>query len=258
MINNLINSFSVEWMKKRKSLASWLVITGGFFVPLISTFIFIFYPKQLIALHSSGKFWILMFQKSWQLMAFMLLPMGIVLAVSLVTQLEFKNNSWKQLHTMPVTFSNIYLSKLMVLLLMLVQLFVLFNIGIYLSAVIPSIFNSSIPFPIHTIDVIYFIKENTNYFIICLPMIAIQYLIGLQFKNFLIPLSLGLALVIGGLIALSWEYIHTIPSAYTAVYFLQTKDNINPAHDIRLWALFYFALFVLLGYFLYVFKKEKG
>jgi len=191
-------------------------------------------------------------------MAFMLLPMGIVLAVSLTAQLEFKNNSWKQLRTAPVSAGIVYFSKLAVLIVMLLLLLLLFNLGIYLSAVIPSFFYSNIPFPKYSIHAGYFLKENANYFIICLPMVSLQFLLSLQFKNFLVPVGAGLALTVGGLIALSWKYIYMIPSSYTALYFLQTKDNATPAHNLQLWSLFYFVLFTLLGYWLYLSKKEKG
>lgn len=258
MNNSFINCFSAEWIKKRRSFSEWLVLAGGFFVPFILILVLLFYPKQLISIHASGHFWEAMFQKSWQFMAFMLLPMGIVLAVSLITQLEFKNNGWKQLHTTPATFSNIYFSKLTVLVVMLLQLFLLFNVGIYLSGVIPSLLNSHTRFPTYTLRYGYFLRENTNYFIICLPMLALQYLISLQFKNFLIPVGAGLALTVGGLIALSWKYAYIIPSSYTALYFLQTRDNTTHIHNLQVWSLCYFTLFSLLGYWLYISKKEKG
>ncbi|MEO7523652.1 MAG: ABC transporter permease [Ferruginibacter sp.] len=258
MTNHFINCFTAEWIKQRRSFASWLVLLGGFFVPGIIILVLLCYPQQLISLHASGHFWEQMFQKSWQLMAFMLLPMGIVLSVSLITQLEFKSNTWKQLNTTPVTFAVIYFSKLAVLLVMLLQLFVFFNIGIYLSAVIPSLLNSRTHFPNYKFDFAYFLKENTNYFILCLPMVALQYLISLQTKHFLIPIVIGLALVVGGLIAISWKLIFTIPSAYTALYFLQSKTTAAPLHDLRIWSLIYFVFFTLTGYLFYIFKKEKG
>jgi lantibiotic transport system permease protein len=258
MNNAFINCFAGEWLKKRRSFASWLVLTGGFFIPFVTIIVFLAYPKQLLSVHASGHFWGLMFEKSWQSMAFMLLPMGIVLAVSLITQLEFKNNTWKQLHTTPVSFGNIYFAKLAVLLVMLLQLFLFFNIGIYLSAVIPSFFNSSIPFPKYAMDAGYFLTGNAEYFIVCLPMVALQYVISLQFKNFMIPIGAGLVLVVGGLIALSWKYAFTIPPAYTALHFLQTKNNMQTPHNLLLWSAGYFVLFSLLGYWLYISKKEKG
>ena len=258
MNNSFINSFSAEWIKKRRSFSAWLVLTGGLFVPFISVIIFLIYPKQLLSVHASGHFWEVMQQRSWQMMAFMLLPMGIVLAVSLITQLEFKNNTWKQLHATPLPFTSVYFAKLAVIIVMLLQLFILFNIGIYCSAVIPSFFNSKIPFPGYAANFSYLWKENVTYFIICLPLVALQYLISLQFKNFLVPVGAGLALVIGGLIAVKWQYAYAIPSSYTALHFLQSKDNAIPVHNIINWSLFYFVSFTLLGYWLYIAKREKG
>ncbi len=258
MNNAFVNIFAGEWIKKRRSFSSWLVIIGGFFIPLVNMLIFIFYPNQLIAMHKSGGFWNQVSDASWKSMAFMLLPMGIVLAVSLITQLEYKNNTWKQLHAAPVSFANIYFSKLLVIIIMLAQLFVLFNIGIYLSAIIPAAFNCNIPFPNHAIDVGFLLSENATYFLLCLPIVAIQYTISLQFKNFLVPIGAGLALAVGGLMALSWEYAFTIPYTYTGLHYLQANSKIMPAQNILVWSAAYFALFSLLGFWLYISKKEKG
>ncbi len=258
MNNSLINCYKAEWIKKRRSFASWLVISGGFFVPFIIMLIFLFYPKQLLSLHASEHFWRILFMKSWQMMAFLLLPMGIVLAVSLITQLEFKNNCWKQLHAVPAPLTSIYFSKLAVLLTMLLQLFLLFNIGIYLSVLLPSLLNRLTPVPTYAVNPVYFLRENANYFLSCLPMVGFQFMLSLQFKNFLIPVGAGLAFTIGGLIALSWKYVYMIPSSYTALYFLQNKDKTVPVHSLQSWSWFYFILFVLAGYWLYIFKKEKG
>ena len=191
-------------------------------------------------------------------MAFMLLPMGIVLAVSLITQLEFKNNAWKQLHTTPQPFISIYFSKLALLIVMLLELFFLFNIGIYFSAMVPALLISKIPYPNYAVDAGAILLQNGRYFILCLPMVALQYMISLQFKNFLIPLGVGLALVVGGLISISWQYAFTFPPVYTALHFLQSSNGSVPAHNLLLWSLAYFILFTLVGYWLYISKKDKG
>jgi len=258
MDNAFVNIFAGEWIKKRRSFSSWLVIIGGVFIPLVNTLIFLFYPKQLISMHGSGDFWKQVSDFSWKSMAFMLLPMGIVLAVSLVTQLEYKNNTWKQLHAAPVSFANIYFSKLLVIITMLAQLFVLFNVGIYVSAVIPSFFNSKIPFPTYSMNAGFLLMENAQYFLLCLPMVAIQYMVSLQFKNFLIPIGAGLVFSVGGLMALSWEHAYTIPYTYTAMHYLQVQSKMLPAQNILVWSAASFVLFSLLGFWLYIRKKEKG
>ncbi|MCP9750713.1 ABC transporter permease [Ferruginibacter sp. HRS2-29] len=258
MHNTFTPCLKAEWLKKRHSFSSWLVIIGGSFTPLIYMLVFFIYPKQLADLHQSPGFWKMLFLRSWETMSLLLLPMGIVLAVSLITQLEFKNNTWKQLHTAPVSFSSIYFSKLMVILVMMLQLFILFNFTTYLSAVIPSMLSKKVPFPLYEMNVFYFLKENSIFFITCLPMVAFQYLISLQFKNFLVPIGAGLALVTAGLIAHSWKYIYMIPSTYTGLHFMEAATNKPSGHNIIALSLGYFLFFVVLGYVLYIAKKEKG
>lgn len=258
MSNTFLHCFQSEWLKKRRSFASWLVVIGGFFTPFISIIVFLVYPEQLLAIHEKPNFWAFLFYSSWQSMAFMLLPMGIVLAVSLITQIEFRNNTWKQVHTAPVAFSNIYFAKLLVLIIMLIQLFVLYNIGIVLTAIIPALLSSKIPFPDYGADIQYILTEDAKYFLMCLPVLAFQYIISLQFKNFMIPLGVGLAMVIGGLIALSWQYAYILFPAYTALHYLQSGAPDPPAHDLTTWAVAYFVLLTAAGYWLYISKKEKG
>ncbi|HRD56731.1 MAG TPA: ABC transporter permease [Ferruginibacter sp.] len=253
-----LNSLVSEWIKKSRSFADWLVWLGAFFVPIVNTIIFLVYPNQILKLHQESDFWNAIFYRSWETMSIMLLPMGIVLAVSLITQIEFKNNCWKQLHTLPISFSSIYFSKFIVLLVMLVQLIVLFNIGIIFSCIIPAVFNSNIPFPSLKLPWQWLLLENGKFFIVSIPLLSLQYLLSLQFKNFLIPIGAGLALVIGGLIALSWKYVFLLPFSYNSLFFFQTLGKRSPEHNILLWSLAYFVLFTLVGYILYLFKKEKG
>ena len=138
---NFINSLQSEWLKKRRSLAAWLVIVGGFFTPSIILMARIKNANKFSAVYRAEDFWIKLWNQSWESMAAFLLPIGIILAVGLITQIEYKNNTWKQLHTTPQRFSTIFFAKFVVILIMLAQAFVLFNIGIYLSAVIPQRFS---------------------------------------------------------------------------------------------------------------------
>jgi ABC-type Na+ transport system ATPase subunit NatA len=61
------------------------------------------------------------------------LPMGVVLVTSLIVQLEYRSNAWKQLAAAPVSYPAVYLAKLGVILVLLLEFFVLFNLGIWLE-----------------------------------------------------------------------------------------------------------------------------
>lgn len=248
---NYINSLQSEWIKTKRSAASWLCIIGGFFIPLIY---FIGFLKDKKSINDYKlDIWQTLFNLIWQNMAIFLLPMGVILATSLITQIEYKNNTWKQLHATPQTYTNIFIAKFSVIILMTIKFFIFFNIGIILCGITPTIL-FDIHLPKENIPVMYFIKENIKYFITCLPIIAIQYLISLKFKNFLVPIGFGLLGLVGSLIGNSWKYIFISPFSYCAMTIIQAERDFN----VFQFSSIYFIIIMLISYYLYITKKEKG
>jgi lantibiotic transport system permease protein len=249
-------SLHSEWLKTKRSMSFWLTILGGFFIPIIYLISFIYHQSSINQYSANSDIWIVHFNKCWQNMAAFLLPMGVILATSLITQMEYRNNTWKQLHTTPQSYTTIYFAKLTVIILLTIQFFIFFNIGILLSGALPClIFNGN--FSVQPIPVMFFIKENIKYFIACLPIIALQYLISLKFKNFLIPIGIGLFALIGTLIALSWKYIFLSPFCYCILTIMPGR-KISIDINIHLLALIYFSIILMVNYYLYLSKKEKG
>lgn len=261
MSNAFLNSFQSEWLKRKRSLASWIVIIGGFFTPTIIIIARLINHDQLNALYSKKDFWTSLWQSSWESMAIFLLPLGIVLSTSLITQIEYKNNTWKQLHTAPLRLTTIFFAKLSVIIVMMLQFFILFNIGIYLSAVIPYLLVTGVPYPNAAFPYAYFLQENVLYFVDCLPILALQYLISLKYKNFLVPVGIGFILWVGALASLSWRFGYTIPYTYCMYNHLKNSPGGKaaiPAFNIHYLAIGYFVLFTAVSYILYITKKEKG
>jgi len=166
--------------------------------------------------------------------------------------MEYKNNTWKQLHTTPQRFTTVFFAKFSVILLMTLKFFLFFNIGIILSGILPTlIFNGSLPN--ESIPLMPFLRGNANVFLTCLPIIAIQYLISLNFKNFLVPIGIGLLGLIGSLIGMMWKYIWVSPYSYPSMMVVKFT-SIN----IQLYAFVYFVLIMAVSYFIYIRKSEKG
>jgi hypothetical protein len=250
---NLLYSIHAEWLKTRKSSAQWLCLAGGFFVPLIFLIGFIKNGNSIIS-YAHGKAWEMHFMQCWRIMAQFLFPMGIILAISLIAQLEFRNNAWKQLHSTPQTFANIFVAKYVVIIFMLLEFFIYFNIGILVSGAIPSlIFSSAFPEPF---PFLFFMKWNMKIFILFLPVSAFQYLLSLQFKNFMFPIGIGLLALIGTLISISkWKYIWLSPFCYGVS---PPGFSFHYPFNGYLTASAYFMLLIGLAFFLYQRKKEKG
>lgn len=259
---DFINAFQSEWLKKRRSLGSWLVVIGAFFTPAIVIVARLLNHDKLHELYAADGFWTLLWKNSWESMAIFFLPMIAILATSLMTQIEYKNNTWKQVHVLPLSPTVIFFAKFAVILLMVAQFFVLFNIGIYLSAVIPYLLIRGTPYPEAPVPLLRFLGENLWYFVDCLPIIAAQYLLSLRFKSFLTPIGFGFLAWVGTLAALSWKFGYVVPYSYTMLDYL--KDNpaaratVVPAFDLHWLALGYFVLFMVGGYGLFVAKAQKG
>ncbi|HKS26767.1 MAG TPA: ABC transporter permease [Pyrinomonadaceae bacterium] len=255
-----INSFQSEWLKRKRSLAAWLVVVGAFFTPSIILLVRIKGRRALPVLNLAPDFWQKLWTTTWESMAVILLPVGIIMATGLITQLEFKNTAWKQLHTTPQAYTTIFFAKLSVILVMMVELFILFNLGMCLSAIIPSIIFHDVPMPTAPIPYKFFLKGNINYFIDCLPVLALQYLISLQFKNFLVPIGVGFIIWVLGIGMVSWQHSYVFPYVHSSIDFLISSGHLKREMplNLQLLAAIYFTVFTISGWVLYVTKRDKG
>ncbi len=259
-MNQYLNSLQSEWMKTKRSAASWLVTGGAFFIPFIIILIRLIKQSTLPEAYRAPNFWQRNLAQNWQVMAFFLLPMGVILATSLITQSEYRNHTWKQLHATPQRYATIFFAKLTVIILMLLQFFILFNLGVFLSVLIPFLLLKNVSYPVAVFPWLFSLKTNATFFIDCLPVMAIQYLVGLQFKNFLVPLGIGIGMLTAATFAISWQYGYIIPYSYSLFNFLAmsaVKDKPVYAVNIHLVATAYFLAAIIAGYFLYVNKKNK-
>ncbi|MGA8810044.1 MAG: ABC transporter permease [Thermoanaerobaculia bacterium] len=256
----LLRCIRTEWLKQKGSFASWLVLGNGLFVPAILFAARLRHPHNLAAINRVPHFWEKFWSQAWQSMAIMMLPMFIILVTSLVVQIEYRNNTWKQLHTSPQPLPVIFAAKLIVILTLLVELLVVFNAGLYLSGVVPGLLVGA-PAPADPIPYHVFLTGNVNFLVDALPMVAVQYLLALHFKNFAVPLGVGMGLWLFAIGMISWQYSYVIPYTYCALDYFATSGTHIVQHlpaSIRTIAAGYFAFFTAAGLVLYTTRKERG
>jgi hypothetical protein len=259
--NDFVHSFQSEWIKRKRSLGSWLIVAGSLFTPVIIIAARLAHHDKLPELYAAANFWTSLWRSSWESMAIFFLPMAAILVTSLITQIEYRNNAWKQVHTLPLSPATLFFSKLAVILVMTVQFFILFDLGVYLSAIVPYLLVRNVPYPIAPLPLGSFLIDTGRYSVACLPIVAAQYLLSLRFKNFLVPVGIGFMTWVGAVAALSWKLGYVVPYAYTMLTYLKDDPKGRtavPAFQLHWLALGYALLFTMIGYWLFANKLQKG
>jgi hypothetical protein len=254
----IFNSFQSEWIKKKGSSASWLTIFGALFIPGIILTRRILAAEKLIGNNSSEKIWNTLYNQCWNYVSIIVLPIGIILTASLLSQIEYRNNSWKQVHTTPQSFTVLFFAKFCISITLLIQFFLLFNIGIVLTGILPAVIFADVPFPKQDFPYKAFFLGNATFFLYSLPILSLQHLLSIHIRNFMVPIGIGIAMVIASLIAVSWEYGFLLPYTYCSMQFLIHDNRIDPNVNIYGWSVGYFVLFTVLNYILYIKQKNRG
>jgi CubicO group peptidase (beta-lactamase class C family) len=251
-----ICSIQSEWIKRRRSAVSWLTLIGGFFIPAIILISRIIYHSQTVMGNSTDGIWMKLFNQCWQYMSVFILPMGITLAASLITQIEYRNNSWKQVFASPQSVSAIFWAKYVVVFAILFQFFILFTIGVYFTGLVPSVVYSDVPYPKEAFPFSLFLSSSCRFFIDCLPILALQYLLSIHIKNFMVSIGIGFVLVVASLIAVGWKYGYLVPYSYGSLQYLRADNKIDAGIHIQSLAITYFMFFTIVNYLLFLSRYQ--
>lgn len=250
-----------EWLKQRRSQAGWLILAGGLFTPLIIFAVRLHQSRILPAQYAAAGFWERHWTQSWESITIMILPMMGILLPALVAQIEYRNNTWKQVHATPLRPASVYFAKLAVVLAMLLQLFVVINLGVYLSAMVPALLLGHVDAPAAPLPAGVFLARNLRFFVDCLPVVALQYALALHFRNFMVPVGVGLGVWILTIGMFNTRVSWLIPFSYPGLDYMLDSGHRTAAGlpaGIQSMALGTFALFTLAGFAMYAGKKDRG
>src|SRR5436190_1817268 len=106
---NFFISARAELIKIKRSASLWICFLGAGFIPLIFLLNYTLQPEKNFKRLAMFP-WAIHFGIGWQAFSSFLLPMFIILICSLIPQIEFKNNTWKQVFASPQPLANIFIS----------------------------------------------------------------------------------------------------------------------------------------------------
>lgn len=260
-MTTFVHAFRGEWLKRKRSSASLMLLGGALFTPAIVAAVRLLNWRTLPRLYAADAFWKSLWSASWESMAIFFLPMTAILATSLVTQIEYRGNAWKQVHALPMHTAVLFLAKLAVILVMMAQFLALFCAGVYVSGMTPVLLVPGVPPPKDAFLALPLLRDCALYFVDCLPIVAAQYAMGLRANNVLVPIGVGFLAWVGALAAVSSRFAIWWPYAYTTIDYIKDKPKGQAfaAHtELHALALAFFVVLTIAGYALFVTKTEKG
>ena len=250
-----------EWLKQRRSLAGRLVVGGGLLVPAVLLAVRLRQRRELPALYVSEVFWEQLWNQAWESLAVLFLPLGVIVLTSLVTQIEHRHNGWKQVHATPQSDLAVFGAKLCVVLALLAQLFVVLNVGIWLAGTVPPLLFPELSVAPEAFPLGAFAARSADYYVDVLPIVALQFLLGLLSRNVLVPVGVGLGLWTVATVGLSWHHNYVLLYGYAAMdFYAETGARVGrslPA-DVGVVALAAFGVTTAAGYAIFAARAERG
>jgi lantibiotic transport system permease protein len=176
-------------------------------------------------------------------------PFFIILICTLLPQIEHRNNTWKQLLTSPQTKLNIFLAKFanaqfFIILFLLLNRLIMFLVVVLLHFREPELNVLRQP-----LDESEMTMSFLNSYIAMLAVFCLQFWLGLRFRNFIVPVGIGISLwFLGSILVLEMKSPLANYFPYSFHMFKTLPDFKVNDNAIRLTSFAYAVLFLVIGY----------
>ena len=256
---SFVLSLQSEMLKTKRTASVWMSIAAAVLIPAFFFFAYLFKADEVIPYLKSP--WKFHFGLGWKVASVIFLPMYIILICALIPQIEFRNNTWKQVYSLPQSIGQIFFSKFLVVQLMILFCYSLFVICMIFLPVLNTVINNKFPFLDNPVPWDLFMRLSIKIYISILGISALQFWLSLRFKSFIGPIGIGIGLYIasGLLVDLQWKYANLIPFSHVSNALLSLREKPNaPLIESQEWcSIGYFLFFTLIGYLDLKFRNEK-
>lgn len=258
MVASFILNTRAEFKKSKQTAAFWLTVIGAAFVPVVHFIMLVARPDHFVKAFTNNP-WQQILEFNWKAATIFLLPMYVILVTSLVVQIEYRNNTWKQVYASPRPLADIFFSRFIVIHSLILLCFILFNGTIIITSYVANLFQKQYTFFSHPVPWKGMFLLITKIYFSVLAITSIQYWISLRFRNFIIPVGIGLGLLITGFIIHSWEHLYYYPYMYPAISFIPDFEKIPGfVTKAQVFDVIWFVGVLVIGFLDMVTRKEKG
>ncbi len=189
----------------------------------------------------------------------MLLPIFIMLICTLLSQIEYKNHTWKQVLAAPQTKSNIFLAKYVNVHLLIITFLVVNFIMMLLSAVILHFIEPTLDVLNQSVNGMDVLMVRLRAYIALLALTSIQFWLGLRFRNFIAPIGIGMGLWLAGTIMVFEAEVGFAEYFPYSFHAFGVNEQFKPADNTYLiLSLIYAVVFLVVGFLDFRSRRMNG
>jgi hypothetical protein len=252
---SILKSLRSELLKTKRTAPLYFTLAAAAFAPFMSMLDIIL--DGVGGEHKKDIFNEMLIKK-FQITGIMILPIFLILICTLLPQIEYKNNTWKQVLTSPQTKVNVFAAKfiniqLLIGLFLITNLLLMFVCAVVLHFMEPSL--NVLNQPLNGYNVL---MARVSTYVALLAICCIQFWLGLKFKSFIIPIAIGIACWFAGtiLVMQNVDFAAYFPYSFHAY---GKFPKYNPLNNAVGWASFIYAtLFLVIGFFDFRNRRMNG
>ena len=241
---NLLISLRSEILKTKRTASFYFTLVGAAVIP----FIFLLNVLSDGISETRKDPFNSIFKLGSQMNGLVIFPMFVILICTLLPQIEYRNNTWKQVLASPQTKANVFIAKFLNIHILILLFLLAYHLFMLLVVVVAH-------FVLPELDILHqplngktLLLTAANSYITLLAIGTIQFWIGLRFKNFIVPVAIGLVLWFAGTImmfGLHSSYAKYFPYSFQAFTFPEFKSQLD---RVAWTSLGYAVFFLVLGF----------
>ncbi|MBE7172585.1 MAG: ABC transporter permease [Williamsia sp.] len=242
---NLLISLRAELLKTKRTPALYFTGLAALLIPLV---FFIDVCTDGMEKENSLDPLNAFFREGAKGMGVFILPLFVILLCTLLAQIEYRNNTWKQLFASPQTGMQVYSAKFLNMQLLLLLFLLLYNGLMLLALAALRVTVPVLELGKYRLDWGSLLHINLNLYASVLAISSIQFWISIRFRNFVVSAGVGIVLWLAAcfiLLELHFTYANLYP--YTLPVMSVFERYQPKLSSIQLTSVAYAVVFLLLG-----------
>lgn len=187
---NLLITLRSELFKTRRTVALYFTIAAAAFAPMMSMLDLVF---DGVGSDPERNIFNELFTTKFMMTGAVVLPWFIILITTLMAQIEYRNNTWKQLLTSPQSKASIFFAKFINIQLLIFLFLFTNHLLMFINAIILHFMEPSLNVLGQPVDWPEMFNTLANGYLVLLGICAIQFWLALRFKNFIVPVAIGIS-----------------------------------------------------------------